>query len=112
VHFIRYICYLCIEQFIAMDWYGMADAQIMSELGKRIKATRQRKKYAQAEVAERAGISAFTISQMENGKNTSLASLIAVMRVLKLLDNFDSLIPQQVISPVALLARTTKKRRK
>lgn len=95
-----------------MDWYGMANAQIVSELGKRIKATRQRKKYAQQEVAVRAGISTFTISQMENGKNTSLASLIAVMRVLKLLDNFDNLIPRQAISPVELLARNSKKRRK
>lgn len=95
-----------------MDWYGITDAQVAFELGKRIKATRLRKKLSQVEVAERAGISKFTIGQMENGKNTSLSSLIAVMRVLKLLENFDSLIPQQVISPVEMLAENNKKRRK
>jgi len=95
-----------------MDWYGMTDAAIASELGKRIKATRLKKKFTQTEVAERAGISVFTVSQIENGKNTSLASLIAVMRVLKLLENFDGLIPEPVISPVELLEANKKKRRK
>lgn len=95
-----------------MDWYGITDAAIASELGERIKATRLKKKFTQAEVAERAGISVFTVSQMENGKNTSLASLIAVMRVLKLLENFDSLIPEPVVSPIELLEANKKKRRK
>ncbi len=93
-----------------MDWYGITDAQIASELGKRIKATRQRKKLSQAEVAERAGISKFTISQMENGKNTSLASIIAVLRVLKLLENFDNLVPEVMVSPVELLMKSNRKR--
>ena len=93
-----------------MDWYGITDAQVASELGKRIKATRQRKKLSQVELAERAGISKFTIGQMENGKNTSLASLIAVLRVLKLLENFDSLVPEVMISPVELLTKSSRKR--
>ncbi len=95
-----------------MDWYGMTDAAIASELAKRIKATRIRKKFSQAEVAQRAGISAFTVSQLENGKNISLSTLIAVMRVLKLLENMDSLVPQPLISPVELLAENKKRSKK
>lgn len=94
-----------------MDWYGMTDIAIVAEIGKRLKDTRTKKKFTQAEVAERAGVSAFTISQIETGKNTSLASLIAVMRVLKLLENFETLIPEQIISPVSLLTQQTKKRK-
>lgn len=86
-----------------MDWYGMTDIAIVAEIGKRLKDTRVKKRFTQAEVAERAGVSIFTISQIETGKNTSLASLIAVMRVLKLLENIETLIPEQVISPVSLL---------
>ncbi len=93
-----------------MDWYGITDAQIASELGKRIKTTRLRKKLSQVEIAERAGISKFTISQMENGKNTSLSSLIAVLRVLKLLENFNTLVPEIMVSPVELLTKNKKKR--
>lgn len=91
-----------------MDWYGMTDLAIAVEIGKRIKATRAKKRFTQQEVAQRAGVSAFTVSQIETGKNTSLASLIAVMRVLKLLENFELLIPEQVISPVSLLTGQTK----
>lgn len=86
-----------------MDWYGMTDVAIIVEIGKRIKVIRMKKKFTQAEVAERAGLSTFTVSQIETGKNTSLASLIAVLRVLKLLENVEMLIPEQVISPVSLL---------
>lgn len=92
-----------------MDWYGMTDLAIASELGKRLKSTRNRKKLSQAEVAERAGISAFTVSQMETGKNITLASLIAVMRVLKLLENFDALIPELRISPIELLKKSKRR---
>jgi hypothetical protein len=46
---------------------------------------------------------------MENGKNTSLASLVAVLRVLKLLENFDSLVPEIMVSPVELLYKSRKK---
>ncbi len=86
-----------------MDWYGMTDSAIVIEIGKRMKAARTKKNFTQAEVAERAGLSAFTVSQIETGKNTSLGSLIAVMRVLKLLENIETLMPEQVISPVSLL---------
>lgn len=94
-----------------MDWYGMTDIAIVSEIGKRMKATRVKKKFTQAEVAERAGLSVFTVSQIETGKNTSLASLIAVMRVLKLLENIEALVPEQVISPVSLLSKQTKNKK-
>ena len=88
----------------------MSDIAIVSELGKRIKATRLRKNFTQTEVAERAGISVFTVSQMENGKNTSLYSLVAVLRVLRLLENINDLVPEVAVSPVELLKNNNKKR--
>lgn len=95
-----------------MDWYGMTDMAIVTEIGKRIKATRKRKRFTQAEVAERAGISSFTVSQIESGKNSSLTSFIAVMRVLKLLENMENFVPEQIISPVSLLKQQTKNKKK
>ncbi|MFV0344717.1 MAG: helix-turn-helix domain-containing protein [Bacteroidales bacterium] len=95
-----------------MDWYGMTDLAIAGELGERIKDTRKRKQFSQKDVAERSGLSAFTISQIETGKNTSLASLIAVMRVLRLLENFNSLVPELVISPLEIFRQQSKKRKR
>jgi transcriptional regulator with XRE-family HTH domain len=88
-----------------MDWYGMTDAVLAAEIGKRIKATRLKKKFTQGDIAERSGLSVFTISQIENGKNSSLSSLIAVLRVLRLLENLEELFPEPVLSPVDLLDR-------
>ena len=83
----------------------MTDAAIVAEIGKRIKATRIKKKFSQVDVAERSGLSVFTISEIENGKNSSLSSLIAVFRVLKLLENFAALLPEPMVSPVDLFNR-------
>jgi len=90
----------------------MTDAAIIAEIGKRIKAIRERKKFSQAEVAQRSGLSTFTISQIERGKNSSLSSLIAAMRVLKILDNLDSLAPMPVVSPLELLNQQLKRGKK
>jgi len=95
-----------------MDWYGTTNSAILLEIGSRIRATRVNKKFSQKEVAERAGISAFTVSQIETGKNSSTISLIAVMRVLKLLENLEDFIPVPVISPVELLNQQNKKKGK
>lgn len=93
-----------------MDWYGMTDAAIISEIGKRIRGIRIKKKFTQKDVAERAGISVFTVSQIETGKNSSLASLIAVMRVLRLLENLEDFISTPVISPVEMLNQQSKRK--
>jgi transcriptional regulator with XRE-family HTH domain len=93
-----------------MDLYGITDAQILAELGERLKLARVKKGFSQGDVAERAGISVFTVSQIERGKNSSLLSLVAVMRVLKLLDNFDTLVPKQMVSPVELLTKSRRRR--
>lgn len=95
-----------------MDWYGMTDAAIIAELGKRVKAIRVKKKFTQKEIAEKSGISIFTVSQIETGKNSSLASLIAVMRVLKLLENLEDFLSYPTISPIELLNQQTKRKKK
>ena len=95
-----------------MDWCGKTDIAIVAEIGKRIKAVRNKKLFTQAEIAERSGISIFTVSQIETGKNTSLISLISVMRALKLLDNLEEFIPEPMISPVDLLKQSIKRKRK
>lgn len=87
----------------------MTDTAIVADMGRRIKTTRVKKKFTQADVAERSGLSVFTISQIENGKNVSLITLISVMRVLKLLENLENLVPEPVASPVELFNKLNKR---
>ena len=86
-----------------MNWNELSNAATVQEIGKRIKAYRLKKRFSQQELAERAGISVFTISQIEHGKPVSIAMLVPVLRVLRLLDNLEMLLPEIGISPIEIL---------
>lgn len=86
-----------------MDWNSLSNTEIILEMGSRLKAFRLQKKLTQQQLAEKAGVSLFTVAQIERGKSVSVSMLIAVMRVLRLLDNLELLLPRQEVSPIELL---------
>ena len=86
-----------------MDGNVLSNAAIVGVIGKRIKAYRLQKKFTQQQLAEHAGISVFTVAQIERGKPVSISMLIPVLRVLRLLDNLDLLLPEIGISPIELM---------
>lgn len=86
-----------------MDWNSLSNTEIILEMGSRLKDFRLGKKLTQQQLAERAGVSLFTVAQIERGKSVSVSMLIAVMRVLRLLDNLELLLPRQEVSPIELL---------
>lgn len=86
-----------------MDANGLSNAAIVRVIGKRIKAYRLQKKFTQQQLAESAGISVFSVAQIERGKPVSISVLIPVLRVLRLLDNLDLLLPEIGISPIELM---------
>lgn len=86
-----------------MDWNSLSNTEIILEMGSRLKDFRLGKKLTQQQLAERAGVSLFTVAQIERGKPVSISMLIAVMRVLRLLDNLELLLPRQEVSPIELL---------
>ena len=68
----------------------------------------------QKELADAAGVSVFTISSIENGKTTSLLTIIQLLRALEHLDYLDSFFQEESISPVAyakLMKNNKKKER-
>jgi len=86
-----------------MNWNEISNAAIVETIGKRLKEYRLKKRYSQKELAKRAGISLFTVAQIEHGKPVSIAMLVPVLRVLQLLDNLEMLLPETGISPVEIL---------
>jgi transcriptional regulator with XRE-family HTH domain len=86
-----------------MDWNGSSNAAIVEEIGRRLKAYRLKRKFTQQELAAKAGISVFTVAQTERGKPVSITMLLSVFRVLRMLDNFEMLLPEIGISPVEIL---------
>jgi transcriptional regulator with XRE-family HTH domain len=86
-----------------MDWNSLSNTAITKEIGKRLKEYRLKKRFTQRDIAERAGISIFTVAQIERGKAVSINMLLPVFRVLRLLDNLELFLPEISISPVKLL---------
>jgi transcriptional regulator with XRE-family HTH domain len=86
-----------------MNWNSLSNSAIREEVGKRLKEHRFRRKLTQQELADQAGISVFSVAQVERGKAVTMSVFLSILRVLRLLDNFDLLIPEIGISPIELL---------
>lgn len=86
----------------------------MRQIGSKLKELRIEKNMKQKELADAAGVSVFTISSIENGKTTSLLTIIQLLRALEHLDYLDSFFQEESISPVAyakLMKNNKKKER-
>ena len=86
-----------------MNWNSLSDTVIVQEIGKRLKEYRLKKRFTQQELALQAGISVFSVAQIERGKAVSINILLPVLRTLRLLDNLELLLPEIGLSPVELL---------
>lgn len=105
---IEYILYICNSKEKPMDWNSLSNAAITEELGKRVRATRMRKRLTQRELALKAGISLFSVAQIERGHPVSMSIFIPVLRVLRLLENLETLLPEMGPSPVEILKQKGK----
>lgn len=91
-----------------IDYYTATDSRILQELGNRLRALRLRKNITQEELADRALIAVGTVKSLERGKG-KLSTLIAVMRELELLQQFDQFIPPETISPLQMAEANLKR---
>jgi len=91
------------KKYCDMNWNNLSNSAIIEEVGKRLKEYRFQRKLTQQELADQAGISLFSVTQIEKGKAVTLTLFLSVLRVLRLLDNFELLIPEIGISPIELL---------
>lgn len=64
------------------DWVQLSDGAIVKQLGHYVKQVRLQQHKTQAELATRAGLNRWTISQLENGESVNLMSLIQILRAL------------------------------
>lgn len=91
--------------------YEKSGSDIIRDLGKQYSDYRKRMGYTQKEVAEKSGLSVFTISSFENGSSTgiTLASFIRLLRAIDSLDEIEKLLPELPESPRALFKKQSKK---
>lgn len=94
------------------DIYALTDNAILQRIGQKLKEARLAQNISQRKLAEDSGISNFSISQMEGGHNTSLLSLIMVLRALNKLEILNELFQEAPISPIALSEAMRKQQKR
>jgi transcriptional regulator with XRE-family HTH domain len=89
-----------------------SDGTILAEIGKRIASRRIDRQLTQAQLAERAGVGKRTVERLENGESTQMSTVIRIFRVLELLPNLDTMIPEPGLRPMDLLKLKGKARQR
>ena len=75
-----------------MNTYLLTDIAIIEHIGSKVKARR---------IATNAGVSHSALCSLEAGKNTSLLTLVAILRALRSMDLLDNFVKEEEISPLA-----------
>ena len=93
------------------DIYGFSNQQIRIEMGKCLQRKRLNLNLQQSDLAERCGISLSTIHGLENGRNVSLDTFIAVLRELREFDAlYVSFLHPEPIAPDVMMKLTKNMR--
>lgn len=84
---------------------------ILKEIGSRIKRKRISLSITQKDLAREAHVSLRTIVSVEKGENISFWHIISILRVLKIADNLELLIPEILTDPFEVLKLGHKRQR-
>lgn len=79
----------------------MTDSALLAKIGQKVKEARLERNIKQKDVAENSGVSVFALSGIENGHNSSVMTLIQVLRAINRLDLLDSFFQEKQMSPIA-----------
>lgn len=93
-----------------MNWYQLSDKAVLQEITSRVKQKRLNENLTQQALADKAGVHKNTITNFERGKNTSLVSLIQILRAFNELEFLDHFMPEPGVSPIELLKLKGKER--
>ena len=85
-----------------MSFAELSDKAALILLGSRVQRERLNRNLTQAELAERAGIGPRTVRYLEAGRQTTVETLIRVLRALEKLDALNALLPEPGMSPLQL----------
>jgi putative transcriptional regulator len=85
---------------------------ILQEFGRRAKQARLIQNRSQRYLADEAGVALNTVIRLESGGSISLDNLLRILRVLRLIERFDFLIPERFSDPVQEIRRQPKLRQR
>lgn len=91
----------------------MTDEALLRLVGERLSGLRLARNLTQQQLAEQAGLGLRTVQRLELGATaTQLSGFIRVCRVLGLVVNLETFIPEPAVSPMAQLKHGGRKRQR
>ena len=91
----------------------MTDEVLLKFIGERLAGLRLSRNLTQQQLAEQAGLGLRTVQRLELGAAaTQLSGFVRVCRVLGLVENFETLIPEPTVSPMLQLKQQGRKRQR
>lgn len=88
------------------------DAELLNELGNRLRGYRLQRNLTADQVAASAGLNRNTVLNAERGKNPRLETVVRLLRTLGRLDALDAFLPPAPVSPLQLAGRRGRPRRR
>ena len=86
-------------------------SEVLTEIGRRVKAARIAMPATQKELAEMTNLSLRTISNLETGRDVSFSTVIDVLRALGQLSSLEIMIPEQGPRPSEIAALGKRRER-
>lgn len=90
----------------------LSDRSILQEIGRRIAQVRVNLNITQDNIAETAGIGKRTVERIENGDSVQFVSIIRVLRALRQTEMLNLILPETIISPLAMVKQRKKERQR
>jgi len=88
------------------------DAEVVHEIGRRLRAYRLLGNLGIVAVAARAGLNRNTVLRAEAGANPRIETVVRILRALGRLDAVEAFLPAAPVSPLQLLASGGKPRQR
>jgi len=88
--------------------YFMSNEALLQYIGKQMRQMRINAQLSQQQLAENAGVSRSTITQVENGKSIKMESIVAMLRVMNKLEILNQFETEAMVSPLLLAKREGK----
>jgi transcriptional regulator with XRE-family HTH domain len=86
-------------------------AELQSRLGERLRQLRISRNLEQRTAAEKAGISEKSLRNLENGRGSTVETLLRTLKALDHLDGIDALAPEATVDPLIILRQSTARQR-
>jgi transcriptional regulator with XRE-family HTH domain len=78
-------------------------SDLQSDLGHRVRQLRLSRNVDQRTTAERAGISLRALGKLENGRGSTLETLLRTLKALDYVQGIETLAPSVTVNPLAML---------